>query len=101
MISGRYAYPADRLDSARRALIAPQEGEAAGFVEAMRECALGLQGLKAEDFDDESKRWSNTIGEVIRASDGTVEVTADDKLRFFEAVERLAAWLKARFEGVG
>src|SRR5205814_5816866 len=108
----RYRYPAEKLNAARRALMAPHpKGEPDSFAHALHEFDHGLRGLKPDDLDDNARGWVATIRRIMDTTGvhdpqgrGTALVKAetlsiDDKFKFSGAVDELAHWFDSKFTG--
>ena len=104
----KYMYPAEKLNQARRTLMAPHpEGETASFADAFGLCSACSKGL--DQVDDELARdWIKAIRKIMETSGlddperrglyvvRAEHLTLDEKSAFSRIVDELASWLNRR-----
>ncbi|MBB3277425.1 MULTISPECIES: hypothetical protein [unclassified Pseudoxanthomonas] len=101
----RYSYQAEKLSSARHALMLPHSlGEAQSIADAFHEISLALHQLDVSKLNESAKRWiailqgyMDTTGVSDPDSEGAWVVkartfTTDDQIRISTAVDELAHW---------
>jgi len=106
-----FSRQAEKLDAARRALMAPHpKGETQSFVTAFQECDFALHHLDVNTLeDDNARRWISTIRRLIDTTGlqdpsgrglwyvRAEQMSLDDKIEFARAVNELASWFDRAF----
>ena len=107
----QFMYPSEKLNDARRALMAPHgRGEAASFASAFELCDRAFHHLDLESVDDPNviakietiRRSMDTTGLEDNTGQGLWMIKADkmsyeEKVEFSNAVDDLASWLDMKF----
>ena len=101
----RYSYQAEKLSSARSALMLPHtRGEAESIANAFLELSLAFHQLDVSALDSEAQRWiaklqdyMDTTGVSASGGEGAWAAkarsfTSDDQLEISHAVDELAYW---------
>ena len=106
-----FMYQAEKLDAARRALMAPHpKGETQSFVIAFQECDLAFYHLDVNALEDDSaRRWVSTIRRLMDTTGlqdpsgrglwyvRVEQMSLEDKIEFARAVDELASWFNKAF----
>jgi hypothetical protein len=105
----KFAYQAQKLSEARRALMLPHpRGEAESIAGAFQACSAGFDNLDPDTLDYKARGWFSKITELMETSGiedpagrGTWAVKAegftnDQKLELSRAVDELAHWFDRR-----
>jgi hypothetical protein len=106
----KFRYPLEKLEEARRALMAPHyDSEADSFYRAFELCDRGLHDFDEQDVEGDARSWLATIKHTmditgISAPDSkwlikAKQLTYDEKCDFSNAVDALTHWLSGKFYG--
>jgi hypothetical protein len=111
MARSKYGYPAEKLAVAKGCLQSSRTpDESRRYAGAFWECQFALEKVESDDLSPKAREWVATIRR-ISDTDNVVDtghglhyakaqsLTSDERLEFFEAIDRLASFFHQKDEG--